>query len=142
MSSTFSKNAEKALENALHLAESFGHTYVGSDHLLLALSEDKDSRLAEMLARCDIDSEKIKKAILDHSGCAVKTQLSTTDTTPKFRKHLIDAMKIAERYQDCSITTEHIFIAICEDKKSQAFKILRELGIDLRKIVLLRRKNK
>ena len=56
--------------------------------------------------------------------------------------HIIDAAKVAERYQDCSITTEHIFIAICEDKKSQAFKILRELGIDLRKIVLLRRKNK
>ena len=40
MSSTFSKNAEKALENALHLAESFGHTYAGSDHLLLALSAE------------------------------------------------------------------------------------------------------
>ena len=64
MSSTFSKNTEKVLENALRLAESFGHTYVGSDHLLLALAEDKNSRLAEMLARCDIDSEKIKNVIL------------------------------------------------------------------------------
>ena len=142
MSSTFSKNTEKVLENALRLAESFGHTYVGSDHLLLALAEDKNSRLAEMLARCDIDSEKIKNVILYYSGCAVETKLTVAYTTPMFRKHLIDAMKIAERYQDCSITTEHIFIAICEEKKSLAFKILRELGIDLRKIVLLRRKNK
>lgn len=142
MSSTFSKNTEKVLENALRLAESFGHTYVGSDHLLLALAEDKNSRLAEMLARCDIDSEKIKNVILYYSGCAVETKLTVAYTTPMFRKHLIDAAKIAERYQDCSITTEHIFIAICEEKKSLAFKILRELGIDLRKIVLLRRKNK
>ena len=142
MSSKLSKSAEKALDNALCLAESFGHTYVGSDHLLLALAEDKDSLIAEMLARCDIDNEKIKNAILYYSGCADKTKLTTSHTTPMFRKHLTDAVKIAERYQDCSITTEHIFIAICEEKKSLAFKILRELGIDLRKIVLLRRKNK
>jgi len=130
MSSTFSKNAEKALENALHLAESFGHTYAGSDHLLLALSEDKDSRLAEMLARCDIDSEKIKKAILDHSGCAVKTQLTTTDTTPKFRKILLEANEISKRSKDDKINTEHLFLAICKEE-STATKILRELGVDL-----------
>ena len=140
MSSKLSKSAEKALDNALCLAESCGHTYVGSDHLLLALAEDKDSRIAEMLARCDIDNEKIKNAILYYSGCADKTKLTTSHATPMFRKHLTDAVKIAERYQDCSITTEHIFIAICEEKKSLAFKILHELGIDLRKIVLLRRK--
>ena len=68
MSNKFTKSAENALNNALSLAEKFGHTYIGSEHLLLALAENKDSRVAQLLASYGIDNEKIKNAIIDECG--------------------------------------------------------------------------
>ena len=42
MSSKFTPKAQNVLNNALMLANKLGHTYIGSEHLLLALSsEDK-----------------------------------------------------------------------------------------------------
>lgn len=135
MSNKFTKSAENALNNALSLAEKFGHTYIGSEHLLLALAENKDSRVAQLLASYGIDNEKIKNAIIDECGCENKTNLKATDTTPKMRKILKDAWEIAER-NDCIIKSEYLFIALCEVKDgSMASKILHKLGVDVKDFV-------
>lgn len=137
MSTKFTERAEKALDNALGLAQEFGHTYIGSEHILLALAEDKDSRVAEILARYGVDGEKIKNAIVeDDIGCGYKTQLTPRNLTPMTKKILLDAAKISEHYQDCSINTEHIFLAICKGEESRATIILHELSVDLEKILL------
>jgi ATP-dependent Clp protease ATP-binding subunit ClpC len=135
MNSKFTESADKVLNNALSLAEKLGHTYVGSEHLLLALAEDKDSRVAQLLASYGINNEKIKNAIIDECGCGNKTNLKATDTTPKLRKILKDAWEIAER-NDSMIKAEHLFVALCEVKDgSMTSKILHKLGVDIKEFV-------
>ncbi|MBR4836603.1 MAG: hypothetical protein IKU99_06300, partial [Clostridia bacterium] len=43
MSNNFTQKAEKALTRAVEIAENLGHTYVGTEHILLALAEDETS---------------------------------------------------------------------------------------------------
>ena len=132
MSSKFTESAEKALNNALHLAENFGHTYVGSEHILLALAEDKDSRAAEMLAECGADNEKIRNAIADYSGCGEKTKLTARDLTPKCREIIANAHAISVSNGAPQVYPEHILTALCEDKGSVASKILRKFRVNLK----------
>ena len=40
MSNNFTAKAENALNRAVILAEELGHTYIGTEHILLALAED------------------------------------------------------------------------------------------------------
>lgn len=41
MRNKFTKSASKALDNSLNVAKSFGHNYVGTEHLLIALVKTK-----------------------------------------------------------------------------------------------------
>lgn len=137
MSTKFTERAGKVLDNAVGFAEEFGHTYIGSEHILLALAEDKDSHVAEVLARYGVDSEKIKNAIVDYDiGCGYKTHLTPRDITPKVRKLLMDVTEISKQNKDDIIKTEHIFLAICKGEESRATIILHKLGVDLEKILL------
>ena len=41
MRNKFTKSAQKALDNSLSVAKSFGHGYIGTEHLLIALVKTK-----------------------------------------------------------------------------------------------------
>ena len=41
MSNRFTEIAERGLNNAVGLAQGFGHTYIGSEHILFSLSKEK-----------------------------------------------------------------------------------------------------
>ena len=134
MSNKFTESAETVLNRALEIAEAFGHTYIGSDHMLLAIAEDKNSRAAEILSRYGVDQEGIRSAIMEISECGEKTNLTTTDATPKFRIVLKNAYETSVRNGGTQISTEDILFAICLQEESAAIKILDKLGLDLAEI--------
>ena len=43
MSNKFTEKAEKVLNSTIPLAQSLGHSYIGSEHILLALSKEEMS---------------------------------------------------------------------------------------------------
>jgi len=51
MSSRFTEKAEKALNGASTVAETLGHTYIGSEHILLSLLKENDSAAAIILTK-------------------------------------------------------------------------------------------
>ena len=134
MSNKFTESAENVLNRALEIAEDFGHTYIGSDHMLLAIAEDKNSRAAEILTRCGVDNERIKSKIMEITECGNKTNLAITDATPKFRKTLKNAYEISVSNGETQISTEDILLAICLQENSAAVEILNKIGLDLAEI--------
>ena len=61
MSNKFTEKAENALNSAVRLAESLGHTYIGTEHILLSLFEDDTSCSAVILRRRKV----LRKSVLD-----------------------------------------------------------------------------
>ena len=49
MSSRFTGRAEIALNKSVNIAEDFGHTYVGTEHILIAITEDETSCAAVIM---------------------------------------------------------------------------------------------
>ena len=84
MSNRFTEKAEKALNNAIKVAEDLGHTYIGSEHILLSLAKIKDSTSFTVLQKYGVTADKLTKAIKEYSGFGSKSVLTPKDMTPRF----------------------------------------------------------
>ena len=131
MGNNFTIKAENALNRSVKVAEELGHTYIGSEHVLLALSEDESSCASVLLRKCKITAEKIRGAIKEISGVGVESVLSSKDTTPRCRRILENSYKTAKKYSSEKIGTEHILLALLEERESVAIKILTKIEADL-----------
>ena len=130
MSNNFTDKAELSLNNALKIAEKYGHTYIGSEHILLALSEDQSSCSSILLRKHKISAEKLDAIIRQNSGTATYTSLTSKDTTPRSRQILESAYKYSKKYGSAKIGTEHILLAILDERDSVAVKLLSKCGCD------------
>ena len=131
MSNKFTDKAKNALNNATFVAESMGHTYIGSEHILLSIAKENDSTASMILKRSGVDSEKLEKIIKDYSGIGSKSRLSPKDMTPRSRKIVENSYKISLRYNALKIGTEHILLSLLEEKECVAVKILIFSGCDI-----------
>jgi len=131
MSTKFTKKAENALNRAVTVAEELGHTYIGSEHVLLALLEDDSACAAVLLKKNKLTVQKIKAAITEYSGTGSKTSLSSKDTTPRCRRILESSYKNAKKYSSDKIGTEHILLALLEERESVATKLLSRIDADV-----------
>ena len=130
MDNKFTPKAEAALVTSHRLAEQLGHTYIGTEHLLLALAEDDTACSALILNRHSINSEKLKSIITECSGTGVKSTLTPSDMTPRVKSILEESYEIAIKHGDGIIGTEHILLAILEESDSVASKLLKRLKAD------------
>ena len=64
MITNFCEKAQKVIAIAESIAFDFGHSSVGSEHLLLAFLKVKDTKVKKLLENQNIDYEKIKKELL------------------------------------------------------------------------------
>ncbi len=134
MNDRFTEKAQKALKQVIIIAEEMGHTYIGTEHLLLCLFEDPISSSAIVLKKCNVISDKIKKIICEYSGIGVKSDLSPKDMTPRCKKVIEEAYVCAEKFCSNIVGTEHLLYALVSEKDCIAAKLLRKSGIELQRI--------
>ena len=126
----FSKKAGQALTSAQKCASSLGHTYIGSEHLLLGILLQPDSVGGRILISRGITFEKVKVRLCELVGSSAATTLSASDMTSRTRKIIEQSMVFARRYGFSAIGTEHILLAIAHESQSVAMQILTYLGTD------------
>ena len=68
MANRFTEKAQNTLNNALRFAREMGHTYIGSEHVLLALAAERDSVAAKLLDKHGVTVEKVKARIAELTG--------------------------------------------------------------------------
>ena len=68
MNGKFSESAKKVLNNSLLCAKELGHTYIGSEHLLLGVLSDRNTAASIAMHRIGISSELMKQRIIELSG--------------------------------------------------------------------------
>lgn len=130
MSNKFTEKAEKALNGAVRVAEDFGHTYIGTEHILRSLLEDPVCCAAAILTKNGVTREKVDSAIREYSGVGDKSTLSPRDMTPRCRKVVENSYKNSLKFGASRIGTEHILLSILEEKESVAVKIIHYIGVE------------
>ncbi len=131
MSNRFTEKAEKVLNGAATLAEAMGHTYIGSEHLLLSICNEKECNAATILAKRGVIFEKVSGIIKELSGVGAKSALTPRDMTPRTRKIVEGAYKISIRYGASKIGSDHLLLAILEEKECIGTRVLAILGADV-----------
>ena len=131
MSNRFTEKAERVLNGAASLAESMGHTYIGSEHLLLSICKEKECNAASILEKRGVTYEKAVAVIKEFSGVGAKSALTPRDMTPRTRRIVEGAYKISVRYGAGKIGTDHLLLAILEEKECIGSRVLSLIGADV-----------
>ncbi len=127
----FTAKANAALNNAISDAERFGHTYVGSEHMLLGLLEVGDSVAARVLGEFEVDKDKITELITSTIGSGAPTRLSPEYLTPRAKRIIEVAVSGTREMGNSFVGTEHILIGILSEGDNYAIRFLNELGVDI-----------
>ena len=129
----FTQKAQNSLNRSLSLARELGHTYIGSEHLLYALSEEKDSASSNLLAKFGVASEDIKNAIVEMTGTG-SGSVSSVDMTPRTKRIIEASAYESIRRGQGYIGTEHLLLAILGERDCVAVKILIGLGAGIEEL--------
>ena len=92
----FTRKGAGIIGAAVAEAEALGHTYVGSEHLLLALASGGGSRAAEILNRYDLSYAGLRREIIRTVGQGTPSVLSAGCCTAAARRVLDNACAIAK----------------------------------------------
>ena len=130
----FTTKANEALNEAVRSAEGMGHTYIGSEHLLLGLLRIGSGVAAAVLNKKGITAEKFEEFIKLEIGCGTPTKLSPEYFTPRSKKVIESAMSNASEMGKKYVGTEHLLIGILSDSDNYAIRFLSALGIDIASI--------
>lgn len=139
MTNRFTQKAQNALNNALIAAREFGHTYVGSEHLLIGLAAEEDGVAARALVSKGASREKILETVEATMGSGNPTNVTAADLTPRTKQIIEMSAYASTRYGHGYIGTEHLLLALLEESDCVANKILIAIGIqpaELKKDVL------
>ena len=124
MKNRFTQKAQNALNFALGSASDMGHTYIGSEHLLLGLCREESGVAAHYLQSRGVDAEKVKNAIIRLAGAGVPCEVSATDMTPRTKSIIQASFAEAQRCGQELIGTEHLLLSILREQDSVAVRIL------------------
>lgn len=123
----FTESANNALNFAIESAENLGHTYIGSEHILLGLLSDSKTVSASILNSKKITLKKVEEQIKKNIGVGIPTSLSPEDVTPKCRKIIEGALNT--NIKKSGAGTEQLLYALLKDPQSAGCKILSALGV-------------
>jgi ATP-dependent Clp protease ATP-binding subunit ClpC len=125
----FTQKANVALNSAIEYAENLGHTYIGSEHLLLGLLASDGSIADITLSSKGVTAQKVEEAIKTSIGIGTPTMLSPNDFTPRSKNIIELSISSARGMGHNYVGTEHILLAIIKDSSCYAMNILSEMGV-------------
>ena len=135
MSNKFTQKAQNTLNHALTSARELGHTYVGSEHILLGILCEQDSIASKLLASRGADAVKIKASVIDISGIGAPSHVTPSDMTPRAKKIIEISASQAQRYGNKFIGTEHILYAILTERDCVAVRLLESEGVGVGELI-------
>ena len=127
----FTEKANRALNSAIEVAENLGHTYIGSEHLLMGLVREDNGAATTVLSSRGVTAQRVEELIRSTVGVGIPTVLTPDDFTPRC-KHIIElAISLARGENSGYVGTEHLLAAMLREGDGCAAFILSQLGVSV-----------
>src|SRR5216683_3280191 len=134
----FTLRGQEAIQAGIELAERNQNQQVEPEHVLCAMLEQPEGIVRPLLGKLGANVQ----VVLNDCQAAVarfpRVQGGQQYFSPRLTQIFTAAQKQAEKMQDEYISTEHLLVAITEEKDGDAGKILRQHGVkrdDLLKVI-------
>jgi ATP-dependent Clp protease ATP-binding subunit ClpC len=130
----FTERAQEVAQRAAEIIQRYGHTQIDTEHILLALLEQPNGIVPQILERLEVDTE----ALIARLDATLRTTtrahifaggIGQIFITPRVKRIIDLANEEANRFQDEFISTEHIFLAILTERNTPAARLLENAGI-------------
>ena len=125
----FTEKANKAMNFAIDYAKNLGHTYIGSEHMLLGILKEDTGVAAEVLQKLDVTLEKMEAIVKQEVGVGSQTHVAIDDLTPRSKRILQMAVMHASQLNHNYVGTEHLLLAILSEGDSYGVRFLQSLGV-------------
>ena len=126
----FTDKARKVLVLAQDEARALHQPYVGTEHILLGLIQEKDGLAAQALERLGVAYDAVVKGIREvasiDEGAEVSGHLSFT---PRVKRVLENSLREAMQMGQSYISTEHLLLGIVRENEGTALDVLSRLGV-------------
>jgi ATP-dependent Clp protease ATP-binding subunit ClpC len=137
----FTERAQEAATRAYEILQRYGHTQVDTEHFLLALIEQPDGVIPELLQQMGVDIDTIIGRLDEELKGTARSQIygggvGQVYITPRLKRVLDKSNEEASKLKDDYISTEHLFLAIAGERNTPAARILAELGVTRRRILV------
>jgi ATP-dependent Clp protease ATP-binding subunit ClpC len=131
----FTERAQDAAQRAVEIMARYGHTQVDIEHILVALLEQPEGVIPQILERLGVDVDQVQQRLDDVLRASPKAGIYGSGgvgqvfITPRVKRVLDQANDEANRLKDDYISTEHLFLAIAGERNTPVARILRESGV-------------
>ncbi len=129
MAVKFTPKAQSILSKTSSLSQDLGHSYIGSEHLLLGIIKTQGSIASEILKARGADEESITQKIKILNGTGRLDNTINAELTPSLRAIINNASQKASMFSQRFVGSEHLLLSlVCEDS-CVATRILESLGV-------------
>lgn len=109
-------------------ARELRHSFVGTEHILLALTLEPEGKAAQVLAAYGVSHARVRAAVVGMMGLGVQQPEGEVGLTDRARDVIDRARVEASMRDDAQVDTEHILLALVHEPAGAAARIL--LGAD------------
>ena len=128
----FTFKAQESIQQAQKLAEEHQHQTIDVEHLLLALVEQAEGVVQPVLRKMGTNPAQVAQRLKEELRRLPQVSgvpQGPAHITPSLEKIVNAALSEAERLKDEYVSTEHLLLAIAEERGGAFGKLLRELGV-------------
>ena len=134
MVNKFTQRAQSSLNHSLRIARELGHSYIGTEHLLLGLLSEKESIAYKILISHGAKLLKLRQSLADYVGTGTKSNVSAADMSPRLARTIENASAEAVRLGAKLIGSEHLLFALINQKDAIGTRLLESEGIAISEI--------
>ena len=127
----FTERAQDAAQRAAEIIQRYGHNQIDTEHILLALIEQPQGVITQVLEHLKVDIEALTDRIDQQLRASPKANIygggaGQIFITPRVKRVVDMANEEANRLDDEFISTEHIFLAILSERNTAISRLLNE----------------
>jgi ATP-dependent Clp protease ATP-binding subunit ClpC len=137
----FTERAQEAAQRAAEIIQRYGHNQIDTEHMLLALIEQPDGVVPQILEILKVDPQILAERLDYILKTSPKANIfggggaGQIFITPRVKRIIDLANEEASRLKDEYISTEHIFLAILSEKNTPAARLLETTGISRERVL-------
>ena len=117
-------------------AQSWKHSYIGTEHILAGLLKEKEGTAGRILEEFGVEDEALEQLI--NKLIAPSSEILVAERTPVYspraRKLVELAVHEAENQQENEAGTEHLLLAMLKETDCVATRLLYTMGVNIQKL--------
>ena len=130
----FTERAQEAAQRSAEIIQRYGHNQIDTEHILLALIEQPDGLITQILETLNVDAAALTERLDYILRTSPKANIfgggaGQIFITPRVKRIIDLANEEANRLKDEYISTEHIFLAILSERSTPAARLLEGAGV-------------